>query len=53
MGFYTMCAIIFTGIVIWGMYDTKKKSKVRIEEIRLEREKVILEQKKLDKKQEA
>lgn len=35
---------IFVGIIILGIYDTKKKNEVKFEKIRLECEKVALEQ---------
>lgn len=46
--FYFLMAILFIGLIIAGIYDTKKKHERKLEEIKLEREKVALEQKKLE-----
>lgn len=44
--FYFLMAILFIGLIIWGIYDTKKKNEVKLEEIKLERDKIALEIKK-------
>ncbi|WP_155982667.1 hypothetical protein [Paucisalibacillus sp. EB02] len=46
--FYLLMAILFIGLIIYGIYDTKKKNEVKLEEIKLEREKIALEQKRID-----
>lgn len=46
IGYYLLMAILFIGLIIWGIYDTKKKNEVRLEEIKLERDKIALELKK-------
>lgn len=43
MDLFLFAAVAFTGLIVLGMYDSKKKSQVRLEEIKLEREKVALE----------
>lgn len=45
-----MIAILFIGLCIWGMYDTKKKHEYKLEKLELEREKVALEREKLEHK---
>ena len=44
--FYFVMAILVSGLIIYGIYDIKKKSEIKLEEIKLEREKISLTTKK-------
>ncbi|WP_169891176.1 hypothetical protein [Litchfieldia alkalitelluris] len=46
--FYLLMAVLFIGLIILAIYDTKKKNEVKLEEIKLEREKIALELKRLE-----
>ena len=48
--FYLLMAILFISLITLGLYDTKKKNDVKLEQIKLERDKIALEQKKLELK---
>ncbi|CAM5222910.1 hypothetical protein UACE39S_00622 [Ureibacillus acetophenoni] len=48
MDYFTLMGIIFVCMIIGVMYDIKKKNEVKLEQIKLEREKVALEQKRLE-----
>ncbi|WP_353894049.1 hypothetical protein PRVXH_000824 [Proteinivorax hydrogeniformans] len=41
----------FVGLIIWGIYETKKKYGLKEKELELEREKIALESKKIDLKE--
>ena len=43
-----LLAIIVVGLIVCVMYDIKKKNAIKLKQIELEREKVALEQKRLE-----
>lgn len=48
MDYFSLMAIVFVGLIVCILYDIKKKNDVKLEQIKLEREKVTLEQKRLE-----
>ena len=48
MDYFSLMAIVFVGLNICIIYDIKKKNDVKLEQIKLEREKVTLELKRLE-----
>ena len=45
---YFMIAIVFLGLMVAVIYEIKKKHDIKLEQIKLERDKLALEQKKLE-----
>lgn len=48
MDFNLLMAVLFSGITIIAIYDIKKKNEVKLETIKLERDRVALEQKRIE-----
>ncbi|WP_018923931.1 hypothetical protein [Salsuginibacillus kocurii] len=46
---YILLSFVTIGLVVWGIYDSKKKNEVKLEQIKLEREKIALAQKRLER----
>ncbi|PSL43602.1 hypothetical protein B0H94_11078 [Salsuginibacillus halophilus] len=44
--FYTLMAVLVLVLVVYELYDLKKKTEIKKEEIQLERERIALETKK-------
>lgn len=49
IGFYLMITIIFAGIILLAAFDVYRKSEIKLADIQLQREKVSLEHKQLEK----
>ncbi|EGA88453.1 hypothetical protein GPDM_15239 [Planococcus donghaensis MPA1U2] len=49
IGFYLMITIIFTGLILLAAFDIYRKSEIKLADIQLEREKLALEHKQLEK----
>lgn len=48
MDYFSLIAIMFVALIGCAIYDIKKKNDVKLEQIKLEREKVSLEQNRLE-----
>ncbi|MCH4826741.1 hypothetical protein [Planococcus halocryophilus] len=49
IGFYLMITIIFTGSILLAAFDIQRKSEIKLADIQLQREKLALEHKQLEK----
>jgi len=48
MGTFSLFAILFIALMVGVIYEIKKKNDVKLEQIKLERDKVALERKRLE-----
>ncbi|CAM5198654.1 MULTISPECIES: hypothetical protein [Lysinibacillus] len=48
MDYFSLIAIIFVSLIAAVVYEIKKKNDIKLEQIKLERDKVALEQKRLE-----
>jgi len=48
MDLFSLIAIIIVALIAGGIYEVKKKNDIKLEQIKLEREKIALEQKRLE-----
>jgi len=48
MNIFSLFAVLFIALVVAVIYEIKKKNDVKLEQIKLERDKVALERKRLE-----
>ncbi|MGE7843776.1 hypothetical protein ACQKNX_23715 [Lysinibacillus sp. NPDC093712] len=48
MNYFSLLAILFIVLIAGAIYEMKKNNDIKLEQIKLEREKVALEQKRLE-----
>ncbi|MEK5332670.1 hypothetical protein [Lysinibacillus sp. FSL W8-0992] len=48
MDYFSLLAILLIALIAGAIYEMKKKNDIKLEQIKLEREKVALEQKRLE-----